>query len=276
MVFGDNVLCVFKGDNYLRMVFGSNFTSIFTGICGVKGWSGLAFSRNGSMENASISFMVWDDNNIYLLKNHTNHLNISNANQAIQIRKFTTASSLFDVREFNLKIPKHLLEENSFEYIHFSCNTKNSPVMVQINGTATVKDISPHNIVNTISLKNYYFDTVNDCYLVTFAFPKLSDIHIFVFVGEVIVLLLSVPLWVYFKDYQPLKSRSILPIASVLFLYGITMSSLSYISFGLEWCTRYQCVIYSLIVVPAYLILTILIFMVSFNQFHTRIIQGSF
>lgn len=248
------------------MIFNTNFTEIFTGICGANGWSGLSFSQNRSMSNSSLSFLIWKGDNgytIYQMKNHPDYSNLLNVDQEFGILPFATSSYLFNVREFTIQIPSQLLSQNSFQYIHFACNTKSQPVMTQYNGTIVPSEILPHQIVNTVFLKDYPFDTQGDCYLVTLAFPKLSDISSFVFIIENIVLLISVPLWVYFKDYQPLKSRSILPISAIVLLYGITMSSLTYNYLELEWCTRYQCIIYSLIVVPAYLVLTILVFLVS-------------
>lgn len=183
-------------------------------------------------------------------------------------KEITTQFSLYDILEFTFTVNQRDINEGSIAYAYFACDesatiTQNTTIRIPQFANKTIWNRpSTHKTIAKATLIDYNSSSTDQsCDLVANMFPKGSDLEQAVWIYEVTIYALQIPLWFILKDFQPMKSRSIIPLITVLFNYGISMTSFSHYYADLTWNTKYECLLYGLIIQPAFLILSSLHFL---------------
>jgi hypothetical protein len=255
-------------------------------LCGKTGWSAIAFSQQEGIDYATAIFFVWvkprssmDTNDgIYVarLASHRNITLMVDVSTVSNAMRVFTQYSLYDLLEFSVVIPSSELLDCNINYVYFACNPYEYPTINTTTSNGSRSSGSGQIVWNVptgvhTSISSRTLGSFNDsdarstCQLVSNMFPKVSDLYFGLFITEAIVWLLCIPIFFLFWNHQPLKSRGIIPLASVVFNYSVTMTSLQNFITDLEWAVKYDCLLYGLLIQPAFLIMSTLLFLNYFR-----------
>jgi hypothetical protein len=265
-------ICGWVGSNYIRVAPNTspsgqiNNYTITSGLCSKMGWSALGFSNTGLIKDSYLTVMIYIDvtNNssatkckVMSMPIHGNMSSLIDLTNSYQATLITSVNTIYNVLETSFIVPSSDLNFGNFSFIHFACADDTNPPKENPDGGWTV---TTHTTVLGAYISTFG-NVRSSCDLVLNVFPRLADLSVPVFCIEFVIYLCAIPLWFFLREYEPLRSRSIVPVTVAIFLYGITMSSSLLHLMDLTHNTIYQCKLYGLILMPASLILSSLMFL---------------
>jgi hypothetical protein len=175
-----------------------------------KGWIAVGFSKNQSSLEDSIFFLSQIQNQVFVLKNHTQQ---DFEEKIFDISTTQSISDIIDgIHSFRFKLNSSLVLEKNF--IFFSMN--NAPM----GAVSNVSLLQKHSSFSSAYFLNLYDNNVD--------FPacpehlnlpaRILSYNIYLFILGILICVILCLFFVYYRNEQPLKSRFFAPIISVVFL----------------------------------------------------------
>jgi hypothetical protein len=229
--FGE-IECVIFGDEYLRYYKREKEVVIETTICSQDGWGGIAFHKSSGIESSNFISVSWysqTDRNQLKFSEIQSHqkksLSTTNLGYLLPTEKYFPEKDFVGKQRYTMVIDQLNLEN----YDHVSIVCSNSHPNSNMTFPRHERVITRYfNVLNSKS--------ICDAWVLSGFSNRLSDISLEFWFLEQIFYILMFGVVFYFRNTQPLKSRTFIPALA-------SMSSIQYFYFNLEWRSRYGCLL---------------------------------
>eukprot|EP01080_Neovahlkampfia_damariscottae_P002590 gene2590-3551_t len=171
----------------------------------MKGWTSVGFSSSKLSQQDSIFFLIIFPNIIKVLKNHTE---FDLQSKLFDIHTEQTLSDKIDgISQFTFKINSTFVMNKT---VTFFATNENSPIQTQ--------KIPKHTLLSEPIYFNYQdkkaqYPVCRDSIGLA---GRAMGLHWSFYVGDTILAIIFILLYVYFRNDQPLKSRSFSPIMGII------------------------------------------------------------